>query len=110
MQKFKTGIQMKVWKIINPLLYKENGFAMLDFQGSRSDYKHSVIFHNVTESGNIKVSEVIGHAEGGIPNKFRKRIAQLNYSTITQPNYTSDADYMYWWIEDGTGSVILRVK
>lgn len=92
--------QAEAMNIVKPHLYKKNNNTMINFEGTRSDYTVPMIFQGVTPSGNLRVREVTGTKEGGIPDKFRNRVAQLRKKTATSGHY--------WWIEDGTGSLIFK--
>lgn len=84
--------------IVLPHVYEKDNLKMIKFQGTRGDYTSELVFVGVTPTGNIRAKEIVGHAQGGIPDRFRNRIAKLR---------TRDSKY-YWWIEDGTGSLIFK--
>lgn len=84
--------------LLKPFLYEEHGFTMMDFEGTRSDYKVPMVFLKITPQGNLKLREVTGYAQGGMPDKFRNRVAKQRERNGEH----------YWFIEDGTGSMILK--
>lgn len=88
-------------KLIKEMEYKENGLSKIDFHGTRSDYQVDMLLGNLTPKGNLKVREITGTKQGGIPSSFRNRIAQLNTDYDGEP---------YWFINDGTGSLVLKKK
>ena len=90
----------EVQNLIEPHLYKSKGYTYINFKGTYSDYKVPMIFVGVTASGHIRVKDVTGTKEGGIPSSFRNRVAKQRHR---------ESGY-YWWIEDGTGSLIFKVR
>ena len=88
----------KVFELIKGKIYQKGNTKRIDFFGTRADYKVSMIFYSITSSGNIKVGDIVGE-RGGMPSNVRNRIAQLRYRN----------NMPYWWIEDGTGSLILTL-
>lgn len=90
----------QVQETIKPHLYSRNGLTMIDFQSVRMDFKVPVIFVAVTQAGHIRVKDIVSTKADGIPDKFRNRVAKQRHR---------DSGY-YWWIEDGTGSLIFKPR
>jgi hypothetical protein len=83
-------------------VYKKNGREWIDFNGTRGDYKSELLFMGTTDAGNLKVGEVNGWVDGK-PCNIKRRLAKLRREE-------SHERKIYWYIEDGTGSLILRPR
>ena len=95
----KTIIQETIESLLQPYIYTKYGYKMFNMNGTRSDYKVEMIYKNVTPSGNVNVIIPNSFGPDGIGD-FEKRRAMLRYDMNGSP---------YLFIEDGTGSLVLRL-
>lgn len=89
-----------VKNVIQRVTYSHKGMNWIDFHGTRGDYQVPMQLRKITPKGHLKLTEYTGTLAGGIPSNPRGRMAKLHL----------DQNEPYWFISDGTGSLVLRER